>query len=288
VPANVINTLTNPASQGFGVETGGNLGLSEESADTLTLGFVLTPEFLPGLSVAIDYYKIDLEDAISEVAFQALVNSCFQTLNINSVACQSITRLPTGNIDVVRAPLLNVAERTVEGMDVQLNYALDSTPAWLGGGATLDFAAIGSWQFENSTVAFEGQPSVDCAGYYGGTCSSDNIRLAPGFRALLRTNWRNGPLRITPEVRYIGNLKLSPTSGPNENNTVSSWVYFDLTAGYEITDRIQVYGGMTNVFDKQPPVLGFNAGGDSNTNVQLYDTIGRSYFIGASVGFGPR
>jgi len=48
-----------------------------------------------------------------------------------------------------------------------------------------------------------------------------------------------------------------------------------------------VYAGVHNVFDRSPPVLGFRAGCDANTSVQLFDLIGRRFFIGFKVGFGP-
>ena len=289
VPADVVDNLERPPSEGFSIETGGNPDLDEEEADTLTFGFVLTPERLPNLSLAIDYYRIKLDGAVANVPAQSLVNSCFAQLDPNSLECQSITRLSSGYIDRVRAPLLNAAEVKVDGLDVQANYAFDELPAWLslpGRSATLDFTGVASWQFENSTVEFAGADRTDCAGFYGFSCSSDGIRAKPAFRSLLRTNWRSGPLRITPEVQYIGRLKRHPNAFPNENETLSAWVYVNLTGGYDITDRFRLYGGINNLLDKQPPIMGFRAGGDSNTQVQLYDTIGRQYFVGASLGFG--
>ncbi len=291
VPAEFADNLGTPANQGFQVETGGNEELEQEDADTITLGVVFTPQALPSLSMSLDYYRIKVDEAISTVTPQLLVNRCFETLDAQSTACQSISRLSSGFIDRVRAPLLNVAERKVDGVDLQVRYGIDEGPSWLslpGRSSTLDFTLVLSRQFENVTTPFEGEAKVDCAGFYGGPCSSDAIRIAPDFRGILRTEWRSGPFRVTPEIRYVGRLKLHPNAFPNENGTLSAWTYLDLTAGYELSERVRFFGGINNVFDKQPPVIGFRAGGDSNTNVQLYDTLGRNYFIGASVGFGDR
>ena len=291
VPENFIDDLSPGPAVGFNVETGGNINLDEEEATTTTIGAVFTPERLPSLMVSADYYRIKVEDAIAEVSPQALINSCFDTLDPNSVACQSITRLSSGLVDRLRAPLLNVAQREVDGLDVQVQYALDSVPHWLAlpgrsADTTLDFMLVNSWQFENSSTPFEGGTKVDCAGYYDGTCSSGTIRITPDHRALLRANWRSGPLRISPEMRFIGNMKLSPDSAPNERGTIGSWVYWDVTAGYDVTDSLTLFGGVTNLFDKTPPVMGYRAGGDTNTEPQLYDVLGRRYFVGASVRFG--
>lgn len=190
MPQAFIDTLTPGASQGGQVEVGGNQNLREEEADTFTAGLVYTPSAIPNLSLSADYYRIKLDDAIAEVNFQALINSCFDTLDSGSVACQSITRLSDGNLDTVRAPLLNVAERKVDGLDLQVNYGLDQVPSFMslpGQGAELDFTFVSSWQFENTTLPFAGGVPRDCAGFYSGTCSSGTNRITPAHRMLLRT-----------------------------------------------------------------------------------------------------
>lgn len=291
VPAEFADSLQVGASEGFQVATGGNTNLEEETSDTLTAGVVMLPPALPGLSLSLDYYSIEVEDAIAQVSGQALVDTCFDTLAADSLACQSIRRLSSGNIDLVQAPLLNVASRKVDGMDLQLSYSFDSLPGFMslpGQGATLDVSVVNSWQFSNETQPLAGQPTIDCAGYYAGSCSSGSVRVDPDFRSLVRADWRSGPLRITPELSYIGDLKLAEDALPNENGDQGAIYYVNLTAGYDLNSNIQFYGGINNAFDKSPPIFGYRDGGNTNTNVQLYDPIGRTFFVGLSVGFGGR
>ena len=288
VPAALRDTLQVGASQGFTVTSGGNASLTEEESDTLTVGLVVTPPFAPRLSLAVDYFDITVDDAIAQVSGQQLINSCFQTLDANGAACQSISRLTSGNIDVVAAPLLNVATRGVKGVDLQASYGLDM-PQFLslpGQGATLNLSLSATWQSEDSTVLLAGQPTIDCAGYYGGTCSGDGIRITPDFRALLRAVWSSGPLTLTTEVSHIGDLKLLPGAPKNQNNTIAAYYYADLTGTYTLNNDNRIIVGITNVFDKQPPVLGYPDGGDAGTNVQLFDVLGRQYFVGFTVGVG--
>src|SRR5262244_3578482 len=47
-----------PANQ-CAVLQGGNVDLQPERANTYTVGFLLTPRFIPGFSGSIDYYNID-------------------------------------------------------------------------------------------------------------------------------------------------------------------------------------------------------------------------------------
>jgi outer membrane receptor protein involved in Fe transport len=287
VPAELRDSLQTGASEGFQVISGGNESLEEEEADTLTLGLVYTPQAVPGLFVTLDYFQIEVDSAISQVAAQTLVNTCFETLAADSLPCQSISRLTSGNIFEVRAPLLNVATREVSGIDLQVNYSTE-LPTYLalpGRGATLDLMLVATEQFDDKTQALEGQPEVDCAGFYGGPCSGDAVRITPDFRALLRADWRSGPLHVAAEVTHIGDLELHPLAFPNEVDELDTWTYLDLTASLNVTGNINLFAGMNNVFDKQPPVLGFRAGGDHSTNPQLFDPLGRRFFLGASVSF---
>ena len=285
VPAAFIDTLTVGASQGFNTESGGNRNLQEERADTLTLGAVIRP--LRNLAFTIDYYDIKVTDAIAQVGAQVLIDTCFSTLEASSVPCQSIVRDTfSGNINFVRAPLLNVAERRVRGLDVGASYGT-ALPSFfnIGDESRLDLSANLSWQFRNATVPITGLPTIDCAGFYGGACSSDSTRIAPGFRAFFGADYKSGPVSIRNQLRMIGSLDLLPGAPPSESGTLGKETYWDISARVEITKNIAIFGGINNVLDNQPPVMGFAAGGDSNTNPQLYDVIGRQYFIGIGTKF---
>ena len=287
VPPEIVDNLQVGASQGWDALSGGNPDLNEEESDTLTVGVVLTPPVLEGLSVTIDYFDITVDAAISQVSSQALVNSCFQQLDINSIACQSITRLSTGNIDRVDAPLLNVAEREVSGVDLQVNYLMElpDVLALPGESASLDLRWVATWQLDDTTVALAGEPPSECAGFYGGACSSDGTRITPDHRSLVSADWRTGPLSVNLSWRIIGDLELAADAFPNENGTIDAWHYFDLNGVYELSERVELFAGITNLADEQPPIIGFRAGGDSNTNIPLFDPLGRRYFGGLTVRF---
>jgi iron complex outermembrane receptor protein len=285
VPQAFIDTLTVGASQGFGTESGGNLDLQEERADTLTLGAVIRP--LRGLSLTVDYYDITVRDAIAQVGAQVLIDTCFRTLQGDSTPCQSIVRDTfSGNINFVRAPLLNVAERRVSGLDVGATYGFALPGIFnIGAESRLDLSANLSWQFTNSTVPIAGLPTIDCAGLYGGACSSDSTRISPDFRAFFGVDYKSGPLSVRNQIRMIGNLELLPGAPPSQSGTLGGETYWDISGRVEVTKNIAIFAGINNLLDNQPPVMGFAAGGDSNTNPQLYDVIGRQYFIGVGTKF---
>ena len=287
VPAHVIDTLVDQRL-GYSLIGGGNPNLSEEEADTLTVGFVFSPSFLPGLTMSVDYYDIEMTNAIDQVDGQALLNDCFANLDNSTVSCQAIIRNQSGNLEEIIGPLLNLAERNVDGLDLSATYRFDNVPNWMAlpnQGATLDVQTYWSWQFTNDRQQLPSLPVIDCAGYYAGTCSSGPIRPSPGFRGLLRVNWTSGPVRLSPEMNYVGSLKLHPDANPNEVGTQEPVVIVNLNGSWEFWGNTSLNFGINNLFDKQPPIWAYQAAGDLNVNVHLYDPVGRSFILGVSTGF---
>ena len=140
VPTNLVDDLQVGASEGWSAFGGGNPNLNEEESDAITVGVILTPTFAEGLTIAIDYWNIEIDQAISQVSTQTLIDSCFTTLDNSTPECQSIVRDSLGNIDLVNAPLLNIQTREVDGVDLQLDYSFDLPDGMAigGGGATLN------------------------------------------------------------------------------------------------------------------------------------------------------
>ena len=225
--------------------------------------------------------------AIATVAGPQLISDCFTTLDINSASCQSIVRDRNGHILEVHAPLLNLADRNVDGLDWSASYIVDSVPDWLSlpdREATMDIRWFGSWQFTNEIQVLQSSPALDCAGKYSGACSRGATRPSPNFRGLLRVNWNSGPLTLSPEMNYVGQLELSETSGPLEVGTQDPWVIFNLNGSWNFTGNTTLNFGINNIADKEPPIWGYLAGTDLNIAVNLYDPMGRSYFVGVEVG----
>ena len=287
VPSHVIDTFVD-TRLGYSLIGGGNPNLQEEEADTLTVGFVFSPSFLSGLTMSADYYHIEMTNAVDQVDGQGLLNDCFANLDISAVSCQAIIRDENGNIDEIIGPLLNLAERDVNGLDLSATYRFDNVPDWMAlpnRGATLDVQTYWSWQFTNERQQLPSLPVIDCAGYYAGTCSTGAIRPSPGFRGLLRVNWASGPVRLSPEMNYVGKMKLHPDANPNEVGTQSPVVIVNLNGSWDFWGKTSVNFGINNLFDKQPPVWAYQAAGDLNVNVHLYDPVGRSFFVGVTAGF---
>ncbi|MCY4181490.1 MAG: TonB-dependent receptor [Gammaproteobacteria bacterium] len=266
---------------GFGVQSGGNANLTQEESDTWTVGLVISPPFIEGLNLTIDYYDIQIEDAIDQLSAQQVVNSCFRSLDNNSDTCRSINRFQNGQIDYVSATLKNIATLEASGVDFQADYSFDLPAgfAFFDSAAALRLQFVGSWAFSNERVSEPGEPAIDCLGHFGGSCSGFNVFMQPESKLVFNAAYDSGPLTTRFQFRNISDFTLFPGAG-NVVKSAPARDYLDLNADYAVNDQFTVYAGIDNLTDEEPPVLGFSLAGDANVDISLYDVLGRRYFAG--------
>jgi len=68
---------------------GGNAKLHPERALSRSIGFVYNPDFIPGFDFSLDYYKIELNQEITAIPPQTILNGCY--INQNTTDCQLVT-----------------------------------------------------------------------------------------------------------------------------------------------------------------------------------------------------
>jgi outer membrane receptor protein involved in Fe transport len=270
---------------GLTVRSGGNPDLEEEEATTYTLGFVLSPPMVDGLNITLDYYDIEIENAVNQLTAQQVINNCFRELDNNSETCRAINRFPNGQIDFVDARSLNVAQITATGLDLQADYTFDLPRAMsLFEGASMRLSFLASWAFENELVGQPGEPGQDCLGYFGGPCSGFNTFIQPDAKYLVNASYTAGPLFARLQWRGIPEIDRFPGAN-NVVESVDGVNYFDLNVDYALTERVSLRAGFENMTDEEPPILGFSLAGDANVDISLYDVLGRRFFGGFQMRF---
>ena len=121
-------TPANPAGQYNGL-LGGVPTLEPEKATTKTAGVVLQPSFLPRFAVTVDYWNIDLKNAIQGYGADAIITACVNqsTATFESPACALVNRSAAGSLwltpdgFVIDTPNNNGRIRT-DGVDFNLSY----------------------------------------------------------------------------------------------------------------------------------------------------------------------
>jgi iron complex outermembrane receptor protein len=296
VPNNGNTALLQCSANQCNQQVGGNANLRPEVGDTRTIGFVFTPTFLDGFTATVDYFNIDVSNAIGAIPPTVTLNECF-VQNVQSF-CNLVHRNANGQLfgnGFIAATNQNTGFEHTKGFDFESNYnlSLDDIPVTAGLG-TVQFAFIGTWEqsFEVQPVA--GGGTFDCAGLFGDTCGFPR----PKWRHRLRVTWGT-PWDVDFSVnwRYIGGVSFDGNStnpllaeghDPIDSTINDQW-YLDLAADWNVRTGVDLHGGVNNVFGRLPPAISSFAApvgvGNDNTFPGVYDTLGRVFFIGATIKY---
>jgi outer membrane cobalamin receptor len=130
--AGISPTFTDPLTARFVGETRGNPDLSEEEAESFSVGLIFTPEFLEGLTVSLDYWDITIEDAIDSPSDQDIIDGCYDSLDYpNNQFCQlhrrndDITSPQFNGLEFISQQQLNIGKLEATGVDFIARYAFD-------------------------------------------------------------------------------------------------------------------------------------------------------------------
>lgn len=297
--------VQDPANGNITVTTasfsGGNPNVAPEQADTLTLGVVLQPAFLQGFSMSLDWYRIDINDAIGQLLAQDVVTRCFNGLDPS--LCQYVVRRdnqPNGVIERVETLFINLANHRISGADLELSYRRNLE---LFGNApqSLTWRFFSSWLGENS-VQNRGGARDERVGQIG--VITQGLSL-PKLRITSSLSYRYGPVTAFLQGRWIDggildrNLVesdhaiIDPVTNRRvatiDDNTIPSTFYTDLNLSYTggRDENLEVYFNVTNLFDREPVLVPGIVGrtGTNEFNTGLYDTIGRRYALGLNYRF---
>jgi iron complex outermembrane receptor protein len=285
----------NPAGQ-YNVITGGNPGLVAETGDTTTFGVVLTPSFVEGLTVAIDYFDIEVTEAIGTIPPQASLDGCITGGAGSDTFCSLIQRdnantlwltgiAPDGSLAGISEQNANIASLATNGIDVNVTYAFDLSDF---GSLNFDYAA--TFLNELSTTPFDGAEAIECVDFYAGQCGLPNPEYRHRFLATWLTPW-NATVAMT--WRYVGETTLfgldraAASERPEQmNDFMEAQNYLDLAVNYDVNENLTLRVGANNLLANDPP-LSTNVGtgtGNNNTYPGLFD-VSRFLFASATVRF---
>lgn len=291
------NFLTDPffdnISQRFTETTRGNIDLQPEKADALGLGVVYQPAFVPGLGLSVDYYDIKIDDAISMVSAQDIVDRCFAGLQ---QFCDAFSRDPSsdsGNELLIDNSPFNFVSERARGLDLEVSYRFTAGP----GEATL--RALGTHYMEMSSNNGI-DPQTDRAG--------ENYDIGPAdwqYRLSAAYQLENFNLQFTGrgissgtyDNTYIECTANCPASNALhrtvDSNHIDGAFYLDAFIAYTIVTgdmKNQIFFKVNNLLDTDPEVVGLGPGDSSNVepgiNRALYDYLGRTFRIGFRFDWG--
>jgi outer membrane receptor protein involved in Fe transport len=272
------------------VTGGANANLLPERADTFTVGMVIAPKadgILGRTKFSVDYYDIDIKDAIGTLGGQNVVTRCFQG---DPKSCSLITRDSQNVILQIIDTQQNVARLITRGVDFELSY---NQPLGAYGG--LDVRVLATYVKDLITVDTAG--ATERAGQTG--LRAGTPPGIPDWTVDGLVTWSWNRFSLTGHARYINKgFYNAAFIGPDEpgysialgnstnTNAVPSKLFVDLMAQYRFEygggHQLTVYAGGDNIFNVDPPRV---PGANGTGNNVLFNPIGRSVKVGARFDF---
>ena len=261
--------------------TGSNPNLTPETATTTTLGLVYSPRFVSGLDFTLDWYKVEIENVISDDSVDDILSDCY-ALGIDA-RCAGIQRDPaTGSITFMRYGLTNKGKVETEGYDFGVKYRLPETAY---GNFTVDL--------QNSYVSMyqitaDNAPGSVPVNYTG---RSSNFRL----RSNLTLNWNLGAFGANWTTRYYSGMSekcvvnrpcTDPLySSPDTNEPGSLYplrrvggnAFHDVQVNWQAPWNATIALGANNVTDHRGPIM-FSAPSSQYPYYGGFD-IGRTVYM---------
>lgn len=254
----------NPLTARFSGTTSGNAELTEETADTLTVGFVYRPSWFDGFDITVDYWSIELEDAINEVDEAIIIETCYSGASLNPLFCDLFTRISdpnnaqVGGLNFIRNQPINFAKRETDGYDFSASYKFSLEDHDFG--ITLAGTKVNELNdFTNPTDLTEVDPELGEVN-------------RPEWAGNIYLDWSWGDLKVAWQTQYMGEqgvtgaeiedifgqgfcVRAECTLGP-EIIQDEFWQH-DISANYTFSDEFMVYGGIKNLTDEEPFITEF-------------------------------
>jgi outer membrane receptor protein involved in Fe transport len=272
----VIDRGNNNSSVSVPIILSGNPTLQPEEADTKTFGVTYQASWLPGLAMSADYYDISIADVLATVSAQETIDRCSVG---QQIYCDNLLR-NGATLTAIRQRTMNLSEARTKGVDLDLSYRRQLL------GANSTFRLIGTRLLEQSTTV----PSATGATYTD-RVGDANLGYAKWIISSLN-NFEIGQLGFNVNARFISGGRFNTTYLPGDIDPnfedVGSNLTVDVGARYRLEGvgrESEIYVNVANVFDKDPPLLPSSALVGAQTNVTLYDTLGRYYTAGVRVRF---
>lgn len=271
---------SSPASQ-YNQLIGGSINLAPEESDTYSAGFVYSPRFVDGLTVSVDWYDIDVQDAITEIEPETTLLQCIETGSF----CDLVRRgtndslwlgLASAN-NGISALSQNIGFFRVKGVDAEVNYNFE-----VGNLGSVSVNNVLGWIDSWEQEEFEGAGIVSCEGVYGGSCGTPTVEVRNRMQAIWATPW---DLNLNLGWRYIDSVDQAFTNLPP--TTLDEQNYIDVSGTWQATEWLNVRAGVNNLFDQAPPFVpqGVTARENGNTYPSAYDALGQYWFLGTTVEF---
>ncbi len=276
------------AGNAIDITSFGNPNLEPERSSNFTWGISLDTEGawgrFPGrLRLAVDVYRIRVEDYIVDLDANQLLAACFQSENFSGQFCgdNPVTGQPyiqrdslSGNLLSVTSSYINAGKFWLEGYDVELQYSVDFDA--IGIDVPIDSLSVTGLYSRNRDTRFQASEESEV----------EDLRSTaqyPKHRFQASISLAKGPVTVEWDMRFRGRAYSQSTLVDVPEARLPTVFYNDVAARVRFNDKISIYGGVRNLFNESAPVV--YGGSVLDTFPEFYDTLGRRFYLGAVLDF---
>ncbi|RYV00577.1 TonB-dependent receptor [Shewanella sp. OPT22] len=267
----------------------GNPELKEEVGKSLIAGFSYAPEGIPVLEdfdFNFDYFDIEIQDAIVSTGRQFILDQCYGG---DTSFCEFVTRRASGgssnsvgSLEFVDSAVTNSGGTVTTGYDIVVSYTKELEDYGLAGDFNSRLAYTHVIRYDDTPL-----PGAEIDPFAGEVGAAKD-------KLFLTTSYGYEDFAVTWNMTFIGSSYLddqflaSTFDAPARSAGVGSVTYHDLNARYHLNENSELFVGVNNLFDKEPPailtgVAGNNTG--TETNAGVYDAVGRRWYAGFRMKF---
>jgi iron complex outermembrane recepter protein len=359
---NNANQSTQAASATFAwLNEQGNPTLRPETADTVTAGFVFSNlsdrPLLSGLSGSVDWWQLHINNAIELDSPDYANYLCYGLTTVTDAAsaaaqaatpaCQNVNRLASnGNPATSLLQYSNLGTIGTAGIDLNINWTAQLADLGIKLPGALMFNTQDSflqyYRTKQSPASID--PVIDWKDSLGPNLAGTNPG-AYGYRLFSSIGYSMPAFNVNLRWRFLPSVNTAEHAAQqgiiDNNNRVAggaagsilnyipytdiaarSWSAFDLSGSWNVTSFLQIRGGINNLFDKKPSVIGVTepgtpmkgyppgtvlsqvcsadaakkgcvnpttyslpSNGGDLTNAGFYDVLGRTFFLGFKMQF---
>ncbi|MDE2003482.1 MAG: TonB-dependent receptor [Betaproteobacteria bacterium] len=259
----------------FPVLFGGNASLKPEESEQFTAGVVLEP--IPGASLSVDYFKINLKNAITNGLAPAVILGDlgkYGGLITRGPVDPAFPNLP-GPITQILQTYLNLGGEHIQGLDIDARYRM---PEYNWGRVT--FEINGTYYLRYDTQNTDGTWSGNIANEFGSAVTG----VIPRWKHYATLTWERGPWSATVAQTFQGSYTdqngVFVTGDPRTVGSMSLW---DLSGTYTGIKNTKLTLGVKNLFDTNPPASNQASTFIGGFDPSYYDP--RARFVYGSVNY---
>ncbi len=243
VPQGFLSNISNFSVKGLG---GGNPHLTNEQGTAKSIGAVITPRWIPGLTLQADYMNIRINNQITQPGVQYDMDACYDSADFpNNSYCQLFTRNKTTHqITNFTDTYQNVGVSKVRLLQAVLNYQLPLQRIGLGDDSGAINTSINYTHYFNNYYVIGGSTQYQ----FGGSGNP-----ADNFTANLNYSWRDAFFQWQTQYYGRSSTIVNQSSNYFQYPKAPSFALFNMTIGYTFAKKYTASFMVNNVLGSSPP-----------------------------------